>query len=64
MRGAGWTYKYIDQGIVDGTVNGSGYASDGIGQFLRRFQTGRVQQYGALMFGAAVILAGVFIVAV
>ncbi len=64
VRGAGWTYKYIDQGIVDGTVNGSGYASDGIGQFLRRFQTGRVQQYGALMFGAAVVLAGVFIVAV
>ena len=55
---ARWTYRYIDQGVVDGTVNGSGYASESFGQALRRFQTGRVQQYGALLFGGAVILAG------
>jgi hypothetical protein len=31
---------------------------------LRRLQTGKVQQYGALLFGGAVVLAGIFIVAI
>ena len=61
---ARWTYRYIDQGVVDGTVNGSGYASESFGQFLRRLQSGRVQQYGALLFGGAVVLAGVFVFAI
>jgi NADH-quinone oxidoreductase subunit L len=61
---ARWTYRYIDQGLVDGTVNGSGYASESFGQALRRLQTGRVQQYGALLFGGAVVLAGVFVFAI
>jgi len=61
---AGWTYRYIDQGLVDGAVNGSGTASDSFGQALRRLQTGRVQQYGALLFGGAVVLAGIFVFAI
>jgi NADH-quinone oxidoreductase subunit L len=61
---ARWTYRYIDQGVVDGTVNGSGYASDSFGQALRRLQTGRVQQYGALLFGGAVALAGILVFAI
>jgi NADH-quinone oxidoreductase subunit L len=64
-RSAKWTYQYIDQGLVDGVVvNGSGAASDSFGQVLRRLQTGRVQQYGALLFGGAVILAGIFVFAI
>ena len=59
---ADWTYKYIDQGVVDGTVNGSGALSEASGQLLRRIQTGKVQQYGALLFGGAVVLAGIFVV--
>jgi NADH-quinone oxidoreductase subunit L len=61
---ARWTYRYIDQGVVDGTVNGSGYASESFGQALRRLQSGRVQQYGALLFGGAVVLAGIFVFAI
>ena len=61
---ARWTYKYIDQGVVDGTVNGSGCASEAFGQALRQLQTGKVQQYGALLFGGAVVLAGIFVFAI
>jgi len=61
---ARWTYRYIDQDVVDGTVNGSGAASEAFGQALRRLQTGRVQQYGALLFGGAVVLAGIFVLAI
>jgi NADH-quinone oxidoreductase subunit L len=60
---AGWLYGNVDQGVVDGVVNGSGAGAEGSGQFLRRFQTGRVQQYGALLFGGAVVLAGVLVFA-
>ncbi|MEZ5207037.1 MAG: NADH-quinone oxidoreductase subunit L [Acidimicrobiales bacterium] len=54
-------YRYVDQGVVDGAVNGTGLVSEESGQFLRRLQTGKVQQYGALLFGAAVILAAIFV---
>ena len=33
-------------------------------QLLRRIQSGQVRQYASLMFGAAALLAAVFIVAV
>jgi NADH-quinone oxidoreductase subunit L len=56
-------YRDIDQGVVDGVVNGSGAGAEGTGQILRRLQTGKVQQYGALLFGGAVILAGVLVFA-
>ena len=58
------TYKYIDQGVVDGTVNGSGAASNGLGQAFRQLQSGKVQQYGALLFGGAIVLAGIFVFAI
>jgi NADH-quinone oxidoreductase subunit L len=50
-------YKYIDQGAIDGAVNGSGYGAEGLGSAFRRLQTGRVQQYGSLLFGATALLA-------
>ena len=59
-----FVYKYIDQGAIDGAVNASGVGALGSGQLLRKVQSGKVRQYAALMFGAAAILAGVFIVAV
>jgi NADH-quinone oxidoreductase subunit L len=54
---ADWQYKYIDQGAIDGTVNGSGLGAEGLGGIFRTIQTGRVQQYGALLFGATALLA-------
>jgi NADH-quinone oxidoreductase subunit L len=58
---ARWTYRYVDQDAVDGIVNGSGAGAEGSGQLLRRIQSGKVQQYGALLFGGAVLLAGILV---
>jgi NADH-quinone oxidoreductase subunit L len=64
-RGAAATarivYDRIDQGVVDGLVNGSGLAAGTTGQLFRKLTTGKVQQYGALLFGATAIFAGVLI---
>ena len=59
-----FVYKFIDQGAIDGAVNASGTTASSGGQVLRRLQTGRVRQYATLMFGAAALMAAVFIVAV
>jgi NADH-quinone oxidoreductase subunit L len=50
-------YRRFDQAVVDGAVNGAGFGLGGFGGILRTIQTGRVQQYGALLFGAAAVLA-------
>ena len=55
-------YDHVDQGLIDNViVDGSGRASDGAGEGLRTMQTGKVQQYAAILFAAATVLAGVFI---
>jgi len=56
---ARFIYEVVDQKIVDGAVNGAGAVSELSGSGLRKIQTGRVQQYAALMLGAA----GVFVAA-
>ena len=57
MRGLGnFVYKYIDQGLIDGAVNASGAGAEESGAALRTMQTGRVQQYAAVLFGAVAIL--------
>ena len=55
-------YQYVDQGIIDGLVDASGRVSDRSGEELRHVQTGKVQQYAALLFAGATLLAAVFIV--
>jgi len=55
-------YDKIDQGLIEGAVNGAGFLSNQSGQELRRMQTGKVQQYAALLFAGATILAGIFII--
>jgi NADH-quinone oxidoreductase subunit L len=47
---------------IDGAINGAGFLSEQSGEELRHIQTGKVQQYAALLFGAATVLAGVFII--
>jgi NADH-quinone oxidoreductase subunit L len=59
-----FVYKYIDQGAIDGAVNGSGIGASESGQLLRKVQSGKIRQYATLMFGAAAVLAAVFIVVV
>jgi NADH-quinone oxidoreductase subunit L len=59
-----WVYTHVDQQVVDGAVNGSASAAQGGGQVFRQLTSGKVQQYGALLFGAAALFAGAFIVLV
>ena len=56
-----FVYDKIDQPIVDGAVNASGLVSNAAGGGLRKIQTGKVQQYAAILFAALAILAGAFI---
>ena len=57
----GFVYKRIDQQVVDGTVNSSATAANSFGQVFRQLTSGKVQQYGALLFGAAAVFAGAII---
>jgi NADH-quinone oxidoreductase subunit L len=59
-----WLYRNVDQRGIDGAVNGAGLGASGFGGELRRFQTGRVQQYGSLLFGATAVLAIVLVLTV
>jgi NADH-quinone oxidoreductase subunit L len=56
-----WVYRNIDQRVVDGAVNASGSAASGTGHALQPVQSGKVNQYGALLFGAAAVGAIVLI---
>jgi NADH-quinone oxidoreductase subunit L len=57
-----WVYRNIDQRVVDGAVNGSGAAARGTGGALRPVQSGKVSQYGALLFSAAAIGALILVI--
>jgi NADH-quinone oxidoreductase subunit L len=50
-------YDVIDQGIVDGAVNGAGLTASESGGLLRTMQTGRIQQYAAVLFAATAAFA-------
>jgi NADH-quinone oxidoreductase subunit L len=59
-----FTYKYIDQGVVDRAVNGSGKGAEESGRALQPVQSGKVSQYGALLFGAAAVGALILVLTV
>ena len=50
-----WTYKYVDQGVIDASVNGAGRGASGAGGGLSFIQNGKIQQYAAILFGAAAL---------
>jgi NADH-quinone oxidoreductase subunit L len=52
-----WVYRWLDQRGVDGIVNGSAITARGAGGALRATESGRIQQYASLLFGAAAIAA-------
>jgi NADH-quinone oxidoreductase subunit L len=58
---AGFVYDVVDQKVVDGAVNGAGFTAEESGGLLRYIQTGRVQQYAAVLFGAAGLFALVLV---
>jgi NADH-quinone oxidoreductase subunit L len=58
-----WIYRNIDQRVVDkGFVDGSGKVASGTGNILRPVQSGKVNQYGALLFSAAAVAAIVLVI--
>jgi NADH-quinone oxidoreductase subunit L len=59
---SGWLYRNVDQRVVDGTVNNSGRATRGLGGVLQPIQSGKVSQYGALLFAAAAVAALVLVI--
>jgi NADH-quinone oxidoreductase subunit L len=52
-----FTYDVIDQKGIDRTYNGVAEVTDDSGGLLRYLQSGRVQRYALLLFGAVGILA-------
>ncbi len=56
-----WVYRNIDQRVVDGAVNASGLVASETGHALQPVQSGKVNQYGALLFGAAAVGAIVLV---
>jgi NADH-quinone oxidoreductase subunit L len=62
-KGGGiWVYDKIDQRVVDGAVNASGTVASETGHGLQPVQSGKVNQYGALLFGAAAVGAIVLVI--
>jgi NADH-quinone oxidoreductase subunit L len=58
-EGALW--KVVDVGIIDGTVNGTGYVVRGSSAVLRLFQTGSIRTYAASLFLGVVIVLGYYL---
>jgi NADH-quinone oxidoreductase subunit L len=50
-------YRYVDQDVVDGAVNGIATETGEAGGLLRQVQSGRLQRYALLLFGSVGVLA-------
>jgi NADH-quinone oxidoreductase subunit L len=59
---SGWVYKNIDQRVVDATVNNSAAFTKSVGTAAQPTQSGKVSQYGALLFSAAAVAALVLVI--
>ncbi len=54
-------WKGFDLGVIDGIVNGLGYAAMAFGNIFRHVQVGFVRSYAAIIMIGAVLLLGYFI---
>ncbi len=61
-RAGEFVYKNIDQKLVDGAVNASGTIASETGHGLQPIQSGRVNHYASLLFGAAAVGAIVLVI--
>jgi NADH-quinone oxidoreductase subunit L len=54
-------WKFVDEGVIDGAVNGLGYGAAAIGDKVRHTQSGNVRSYAVwVIVGAIVIFAIIF----
>jgi NADH-quinone oxidoreductase subunit L len=50
-------WKFADAGVIDGIVNGVGSASQGVGNALRRMQSGNIRSYATwVLFGGVMVI--------
>jgi NADH-quinone oxidoreductase subunit L len=57
MRTSRGMWRWIDQGLIDGAVNGAGYASRAFGWVGSRLQTGQLNTYAfAIVLGVLLVL--------
>ena len=61
-RAGEFVYNNIDQKLVDGAVNASGTIASETGHGLQPIQSGRVNHYASLLFGAAAVGAIVLVI--
>lgn len=54
-------WKIVDAKIIDGAVNGAATSVGGLGEMLRRLQTGSVRAYAASLFLGAVVALGYYL---
>ena len=55
-------YTQVDQKVIDGVVLSTGAGAEESGEALRHIQTGRVQQYAALLFAGVAVLAIILVI--
>ena len=60
-RLAGVTYTAVDQGIIDGGVNGAAFSAAWWSARLRRIQSGDVQRYAGALVAGVVLLVLAFV---
>ena len=60
---AGPTYDVLDQQVIDFAVNGSAGLTGYSGGLLKYIQSGNVQRYAAVLFGAVAIFVALFVLA-
>ena len=63
VGGSKLVYDKIDQGLIDGAVNGSAGLTGLTGGILKYIQSGNVQRYAAVLFGAVALFVAVFALA-
>jgi NADH-quinone oxidoreductase subunit L len=57
-------WKWVDDGLINGIVEGLGTISGGLGELMKRWQTGYVRLYALMMLLGLVGLLGFFLVAI
>jgi NADH-quinone oxidoreductase subunit L len=58
VRGSNWLWQWVDDGVIDGAVNGVGYTLVGGGTALRLVQSGQAQSYAFYtLLGVLIVIA-------
>ena len=49
-------WKFVDRGLIDGSLNGLAWSAGMCGETLRRVHTGKINHYALFIFAAAVLI--------